>query len=1182
MAEEKKWTDEQRLAIDTRDRTLLISAAAGSGKTATLTERIIRSLLDEKSPENINEILIVTFTKAAVAELRERIGKAIREALKKNPESERLRRQLALLPSAKIQTIDSFCVDILRKNCDKVGVSPSFRVPDEAEARLLAITTMERLIDTVYDGLLTEVASPENFEKLSDGLTDSRGMSELSSVLLEIYYHLVDSEEGVDALAILGGQYSKGPLESGIIEYASERVMEMAAHYRALYRRAIAELSPETDKSGKFTDMCLLDGEYLGRFERAEGYSEIRTLICETARGDKPRLSASSSEAARFAIKVRCELDDDIKYFAEKIFFLEESSLAALFEKLGERVGVLHRFLSHFDRVFMAEKRRLAICEYSDIERYAYACLYDGAPTELAKCEAERYSSVYIDEYQDVNGIQNRIFEAISRPDNRFMVGDIKQSIYGFRGARPEIFAEMKRAFSPISKSEPGGSASIFMSRNFRSENPIIEFVNEAFDKIFEHSGKSIGYLSDDRLECGKKEKIKEPYPEIHILPKLSASTDREAEPCFAAELISRLISEESRVGGGEIAPKDVAILLRNDIGRISDFASAIERRNIPVRMPERGDFFLNAEILLALSLLCVVDNPRRDVYLAALMRSPLFDFSFDELILIRKSSDASTLYDALVDYCGANPDYARGAEFIATLNRYRRISEGLPVDEVVARLYRETGLVSTVGAEARANLDLLYEYARGFESSSFKGLYNFIRYVNSVIDKEMRIQEKQELSSDNAVKIITAHKSKGLEFPVVILADTAKSLSRRDRGRLHYAAGFAVSMTVRTESGLAVLENPVNNIISDYNSRLDFEEEMRVLYVALTRAKERLYIVGTSPNVKSEDFISKTEFLRDTLSGYSIYKLPSYLGALLATGTLSAKVVYHDASADFGEDSAEQAAEEKLTESEVCASGISAEELLSRFDYEYPDGYLTELPKKMAVSSLSPTVLDGSEDEPVLDLSELSKGENRRSEPLGKAPRFLMDTDPDDSAKRGIATHLFMQFLNLENLARGGVSAEIERLVSERYISAEDAALVRLDEIELFRNSRLFSEMRSAKKMYRELRFNINFPASAFTEDEKKRKIYENKCVLVQGVIDCIIERSDGELLLIDYKTDRLSDAELKNKALAAEKLTRVHASQLSYYKMAVEKMFGKPPLSVAIYSLPLGDTVEINDIKM
>ena len=1179
MAEERTWTDEQRLAIDTRDRTLLISAAAGSGKTATLTERIIRSLLDENNPENINEILIVTFTKAAVAELRERIGKAVRAALAVDPENERLRRQLALLPSAKIQTIDSFCVDILRKNCDKVGVSPSFRIPDEAEARLLAISTMERLIDTVYDGLMPEVATPEQFEELADGLTDSRGMGELSAVLLKVYQSLVDVEDGVASLAALASQYdvdAVGGLSfSCPIAYAIDRVRDMAKHYLGLYNRALSELSPATDKSGKFTEMCLSDVAYLERIRDAEDYSAIHALLMETEQIAKVRLSASSSDAARFAVKTRVELDSDIEHFRDKIFFLPEQALKELFSRLYERVGVLHRTLARFDLEFMGEKRRLAICEYSDIERYAYACLYDGGPTEIAVSEAARYSSVYIDEYQDVNGIQNRIFEVISRPHNRFMVGDIKQSIYGFRGARPEIFAGMKKSFPEIGDSSAGGSASIFMSKNFRSESPIIDFVNEVFDSLFELAGDSIGYRRDDRLECGKKQLRREPFPEIHILPKTSASADPEKEPRFVAELIRRLTAEGLTVDGRPIAPSDVAVILRSDVGRVADFAKAISGAGIPAKVPDSANFFFNAETLLAMSLLCAVDNPRRDIYLAALMRSPLFDFSLDELLTLRRTSDAETLYDALLDYCRENPGYTHGKDFIDSLDRYRRIAEGLPVDEVIARLYRETGLLATASAGARANLDLLYEYARGFEASSFKGLYNFIRYMNNVINREMRLDEKQDAASDGAVRIITAHKSKGLEFPVVIMADTAKDMSRRDSGRLFYSEGFAVSMTVRTESGLAVLENPINNIIADYNAALDFEEELRVLYVALTRARERLYIVGTSPNVNIADFDGRIEFFKETLSPYSVYKLPSFLAAILATEGVCARVVRHDPEDCSSDTEEEAAAVEETCERE---STLATAEIEKRFDFEYPDLYLTALPRKMSVSYLYPTVLDGAEEVSygIADTDrEISPAKRQK---LGTRPRFLSERDPAESAKRGIATHLFMQFCDLENFASVGGGAELERLVREKFISKEDAARVRLDEIELFHSSELLSRMRAAKKIYRELRFNVRFPASHFTEDEKRREAYSGKSVLVQGVIDCVVEGEDGKLMLVDYKTDRLTEKELENKALAAEKLTRSHASQLSYYKMAVEKMFGRAPETVAIYSLPLGDTVEID----
>ena len=1187
MAGKRTWTDEQSLAINTRDRTLLISAAAGAGKTATLTERIIRSLLDEEKPENINEMLIVTFTKAAVAELRERIGKALRDAVLANPDNPRLRAQLALLPGAKIQTIDSFCVDILRKNCDRVGVSPAFRIPDEAEARLLAISTVERLIDQVYDGLLPEVASPEDFEELADGLTDTRGMGELSDVLLKLYDKFVNVEEGVDALRAIAEQYNlaDGSIEeSQVYAFAITRLHEMAEHYSALYKKTLAELNLETDKAGKHAEMCRAEVEYLARIIEAKDYATIHELICNTERAQKTT-RRGASEVGRFVVSIREALDEDINHYKDKIFFMPKGEITSLFAGLYRRVSVLYRFLAHFDRVFMAEKRRLAICEFSDIARYAYICLWDGAPTETARSEAERYSSIYIDEYQDVNGIQNRIFEAISRPDNRFMVGDIKQSIYGFRGARPEFFAEMKKSFPELKDSKPGGSASIFMSKNFRSESPVIDFVNEVFDKLFDLTRDSIGYRDGDRLVCGKKEHRREPFPEVHILPKVTG--DHSGEPRFVVDRIAKLTSGETKISGDPITAADVAILLRSDKGRVAEFATALTDKKIPAKIPDDKNFFFNAEILLAISLLSAVDNPRKDIYLASLMRSPLFDFSLDELIIIRRGAPAAaSLYDALIAYCEENPEYAKGRDFVDTLQKYRRLSEGQPVDRVIARLYRETGLTSLASDAARANLDLFYEYARSFEASSFKGLYNFIKYLSNVINRDMSLDEKQDAYTEDTVKIITAHKSKGLEFPVVFLADAAKNMSRRDSGRLYFADSFACSMSVRTDSGLALLENPVNNIIADYNARLDFEEELRVLYVALTRAVERLYVVGTSPSVKAEKFMDEIEFLKETLTPYSVYKLPSYLAAIMVSGGLCSRLVWEEmpASEEQTEDEkpGEACDEEKCKKTDLPEEvSFTEDELLARFDFEYPDVSLTKLPRKLSVSGLHPTVLDGSEEEPIRIFIDADREEKPRGD-LGKKPKFMLDSDPDDSAKRGIATHLFMQFCDLENLAKNGSQAELDRLVLGEFISREDAARVRLDEIELFVQSGLIEEMRGAKKIYRELRFNVRFPASRFTADAEKREAYADRTLLVQGVIDCIVERASGELLLIDYKTDRLTKRELENRALAAEKLTRSHASQLSYYKMAVEKMFGRPPVSVAVYSLPLGDTVEIKIAEM
>ncbi len=1187
MAENKKeWspTEEQRRAIETRDRTLLVSAAAGSGKTATLTNRIIASLLDEEAPENINEILIVTFTRAAVAELRERIGKAIREAIRKNPENARLRRQLALLPSAKIQTIDSFCVDILRKNCDRVGVSPLFRIPDSAETLLLAKMMMERLIDGVFEGLMPEVATPEELEALTDGLTSSKQMNELAEVFLALRGKVNSSELGVDGLSELIKEYSARTEEelaaSRPISYAMGRVRDMAAHYRHFLERALLEFDPTYSRYDDYCAMCSADIAFTESLERAESYGAMRSLLFGNMQAAKARRDKKVNEAMLLSVSLREQLDADVKRFREEMFFLPSEELLSLYERLRGQLSVLCRFMSRFERDFREEKRRLAICDFDDIKRYTYESLYDGAPTETARAEAARYSSIYIDEYQDVDALQNRIFEAISRADNRFMVGDIKQSIYVFRGAKPEIFAEMKRSFTDLDKSVAGEAATLFMSKNFRSERPVIDFVNEIFDKLFGLAGESIGYRYEDRLLLGRAEREGLPCPEVHVLPKLSASKDAEEEPRFVAARIKELLESGRRADGKEIKPSDIAILLRNDRGRSAEFARALDDIGVSAFISETKSFFMCEEVLLALCLLNSIDNPRKDIYLAGLMCSPLFGFTVDDLMRIKRTERDETLYGSLVGYCRRNPDYTHGAELIATLKKYRRISEGLSVDEIISRLYRETGLLALASEEGKRNLNLFYEHARSFEASSFKGLYNFIKYINDVIESGGSLDEKKEASDSQAVKIVTAHSSKGLEYPVVFFVDAASKLGKRDSGRLMYADGFALSMTLRSASGLSVLDNPINNIISDYKLREELEGELRVLYVALTRAKERLCVVGTSPNVDADDFVKSVELRRETLTPYGVYGISSFLEAVLATVSSSAKVTWHDSPEPESSEEERRCASVEVEASEEIET--LADEIFSRFAFEYPDLELTTLPEKMAVSYLYPTVLDGTEETPIYELLEGAGGRVTGKPARGVLPLFMSETDPGDSAKRGIATHLFMQFCDLEYFAENGARAELDRLVREKFISPADAERVRLDEVELFHSSRLFSEMRGAKKLYRELRFNLKFPASRFTRDPERRSAFADKTVLVQGVIDCIVEREDGELLLVDYKTDRLTEAELKDKALAVEKLTRSHASQLSYYKIAVEKMFGKAPASVSVYSLPLGDTVEIKIDKM
>ena len=1177
---ERRWTEEQLSAIETRDKTLLVSAAAGSGKTATLTERIIRQLTDE-NPISVDSLLVVTFTNAAAAELRAKISRALTEAVEKNPENKTLKEQLYLLPSAKIRTIDSFCNDILKNNCDRVGVPPNYRIADAAECELLAISILEGLIEAVYNGELPEIASPEEFEELADCLTDSKRAEELCEVFRVVHLRCENEERGVDSLLDLIKKY-ENPLpieENAYGAYIMAEVREMAKHYKEALERRLVSFACGYGSEEKYIPVAESDLSLMRRIFSAKGYSEMRDAILDAEFTRLPIVKKDVTDSMLSYKEMRDLMKSDVKDYA-KYFAYTEEMWVELFEKLHRHFSVFHRFLSYFDLQFTEEKRQRGALSYADIERYTFNCLVkNGEATDIALNLRARFSAIYIDEYQDVNSIQNRIFEVISRPTNRFMVGDIKQSIYGFRSARPEIFSSMKGAFPRLGEGD-SDFATVFMSSNFRCDKAVVDFVNGVFDRAFTLVGESIGYESGDRLGYAKVHEAEPEYkkPEVCLVDK-KGNDDGEGGAEDAPHVVARKIAEllaSGRLDSGEpIRPSDIAIILRNARGKDERYASALSELGIASCISGAKDFFLSPEVLLALCLLNSIDNPHRDIYLAGLMCSPLFGFTADELCDVRREFKRGTLYESLSAYTEAHAEFVRGRDFLDKLGYYRTLSECMGVGPLIYRLYHETGLYALAAKNGgKDNLTLLYDYARGFEAGAFKGLYNFISFLNSLLDKKTTFDDNRDGGDEDAVKIVTCHASKGLEYPVVFLVDATAGIGNKEKAnRLAYAGGFGISMRLRTPSGLALVKNPVMDIVNRYIEKKNYEEELRVLYVALTRARERLFVVGTSPRDKREDYTEKIDILREDLSEYSVRTLSSMMEVILVCGECGVP--------SYSEDfiSAEPRTthlEAPLTEGDAtpedsgCESEIlPTEELKARFNFEYPREHMTRLPEKMSVSKMSPTVLDGTDAE----AASLAPAVENRT----RLPAFADGGKADESAKRGIATHYFLQFCDLDLLERNGAASELERLEQSGFISKTDARRVRLGEIETFRSSALFEAMRSAKKIYREFRFNVRLSASHFTEDEENRRLYEDEDILVQGVIDCIVERDDGTLCLYDYKTDRLTREELANRALAEEKLRASHKMQLLLYALAAEQIFGKYPEVLEVYSLPLGDTVSM-----
>ncbi len=1210
------FTKEQQAAIDTRDKTLLVSAAAGSGKTATLTQRIIASLLDEENPADISELLIVTFTNAAVGELKERIGKAIRDRLAEQPQNQRLQRQLLLLPSATICTIDAFCNEVLRENTGAVGIPPNYRIADVAEAELLGGAVCESLIAAAYEGDLGNEISAQVFAELCDALTRVKEDSALTSIFLGLYRKCETHERGVYSLRDLQKEYDPGtytaPENTRLGAYIMQATTEMAAHYANALQRLLSQF-PLEGKEATALHAILSDEQYrLYHLSKTRTYEELREGLAGFVFARQPAIRAEAKTAQiESAIRLRKEYKEAIGSYHKKFFLYTTEQYGDLYTNLYKYSDTLCAFLEKFDFLFREEKARRGLCEYADIERYAYRCLWDGdTPSAYARELSEKYSAVYIDEYQDVNRLQNLVFEAVSRPNNRFMVGDIKQSIYSFRSADPSIFADMKNTYPPLEKAGRSHAASIFMSQNFRCDAGVVDFVNRVFDTVFGLLGESIGYVPQDRLCFSKLPPVGDHFPEITLVSALreedgdsaedgeesieeeESSDAVEAEARAVGKKILSLLDGEKKNDGSPIRPGDIAVIFRALRAKAPIYTRVFASMGIDCAVGDDRNLLLAPEVLLCLCLLNSIDNPHRDIYLAGLLCSPLYGFSADDLVRYRRAEGAhgESLFAALNAYAAAHPEDARLSAFLSSLARYQLMAEGMQVDALLTKLYAESSLLSLAAKNGgRDNLLLLKDYAARYEAGGFSGLYSFIHYINNLLENRTDFDSKRPSAADESrVQLITVHSSKGLEYPVCFLAGCGGELRDKESGPFAYVEGFGLALRLRDRSGLSLVENPAVNAVARRRFEKSFEEELRILYVALTRARERLYLFGTLGKTQAEDYLARVEEQIPYLDAYSMRRMHSFLKIALASSTGAAVHIERES----GIPSAEQTPEEAVfapSALPLCEADVSR--FVSRFTYAYAHENLASVPRKLSVSALKPSLLDEKmkaeadpteeERDPYLQRARAEESEEEEQTSAPMLPRFMTGKREEESARRGIATHLFLQFCDFAALSERGAETELDRLIREKFISEEDGARVRLGEIEKFRKSRLLREILDACRLHREMRFHARMPAALFTESEEKRGALGAHRILVQGVIDCLYEDERGCLTLIDYKTDRLPREALADPLLAAEILSKKHREQLSYYAIAVEQMFGKRPDRIRVYSLHLGDTVEIEPLK-
>lgn len=1187
------FTKSQLMAIELRDRNILVSAAAGSGKTATLTERIMRLLTDEEAPADIGSMLIVTFTRAAAGELRTRISKKLGEALAENPTNTHIAKQITTLPSAKICTIDSYYLDLIKNNFQKLGIPARFRLAEETELQIMRFEVMNSVIERRYE-------RDREFSSFADEITTAKGENQLAEILLNIWFKIQSFPQGTNILEDSANKYFQYADQEFFTTPAGiefKKDIEDTVHFLIARCKRLVEMIDGEPAASPYGKAVSSDLDFLNLFALSLGknsYQEARRLLFDYSPISLGRISSrSKSEVTEEIKQERGEIKERIIKLREKDFYAHPEDMPYICKTSGQLCLKTKEILDDFIESYQTEKSSHSICEFADLRRYALQLLIDnnGEPTQTALEEQKKYKHIFVDEYQDTDNIQDLVFNTISNGKNLFFVGDIKQSIYSFRGANPGVFSSYRKSYQTAENNMhiPEIPLSVFMSENFRCSPNIIHFTNAVCSYLFretEGDGYGIGYVSEDDLIASRGEPISGDKVKVVLLEKDCENDNDNSEYSYVISKIRSMLKNNKKPDGEPYMPRDIAILTRSN-KEASRMANALAQAGIPHANSTGDDLFENPEVLLMMSLLSVSDNPQRDIPLAAVLRSPIFCFTLDDLIKIRTGRSNMSLFDAIEDYTvseGASTDLkAKCISAIERISHYRTEAESLPVHIFMRFLWKDTSALAYAGSdknsqkrtpiERRRNLRKFYEYARKYEASSYKGLHDFVEYINGIISQNTKISDEDAVT-DDTVRIMTVHKSKGLEFPAVFLIGCAKSTnSRESRNGIIFepSSDIALAFKISDSTGFGQLDTPFRIALANKANLLSSEEEIRILYVALTRARDNLFVVASGKENYSEKVTTESS-RKSALGGrLTVLESSSWIERILLGLTASVQKSFYDVETPL-------VSENTFMNKDVASSEyIPNEEEIERIcnqirpslSFKYKDSHNSHIPAKVSVSRLYPEMLNEADD--AYDISKKIESMEPRK------PRFLDNTA--SSADKGTATHLFLQFCDFSRISSSvsSVKEEISRLVEMKFLPTNTSELIRCKEIAKFVATKFFNTILTAKKVYREFRFNVFLPAEDFTDIADQKSQFADRKILVQGVIDLCLVDSNDNLILCDYKTDRLSIDALNDRQLAKQFLSERHAQQLKYYAQAIELIMGRKPDKIYIYSLAFGDAIEI-----
>ncbi len=1312
-----QWTEKQKQVIETRGCNLLVSAAAGSGKTAVLVERIIRLISEGSRPLDIDRLLVMTFTNAAAAEMRERIAQAVEKKLSEQPDNEHLQAQAALVPYAQITTIDSFCLSLIRDHFNLLDIDPAFRIGDEGELKLLRADVMQNMLEEYY------AAQDPAFERFVDTYASGKSDSGIEDYIMQVYTFAQSNpfpEQWIGRCRAEMEQTETGNLEeTAWMHFLMKDVRQQLKEMTGQYEEAI-ELCREPDGPEAYLPVLMEELRMLCGLAGAETYDVLCERLRCAAFGRLKAVRGGDVDPIKKELVSECRNRIKKAVNGLKASYGAQTEAEAAADLLATKDVVLKllELAEEFARRYQEAKKDKNLVDFNDLEHYALEILVEkpGEPaaraadttagaadgkaaggalsalryTETADRLSSQYAEILVDEYQDSNYVQEALIRALSgerfgRP-NVFMVGDVKQSIYKFRLARPELFMEKYETYSEGN----GPDRKIELHQNFRSRETVLESVNRIFYQIMTKNLGNVDYTEEAALHpgtvfaegerCGTPTELllldtgKESMGALEdAVIREEAAAPRlqqdEAADYTARELEAKMIARRMREltdpqtglqvwdkEKGSYRPAgygDMVILLRSMTGWSETILQVLTREGIPAYAETGTGYFDTIEVETVLAMLAVIDNPIQDIPLAAVLRSPMAGLSDEEMAWMMAAYKKVTehrqdrgiygafryltgraesrilrdgpendgaaglpedraLCDGPVSSGAAEPleEFAERlgtvvpklSAFAVLLERLRLQASYLPIHELVCQVYEQTGYYDYVsampaGQTRRANLDMLVEKASAFEKTSYKGLFQFIRYITQLKKYETDFGEASAGQYENMVRVMSIHKSKGLEFPIVFLAGTGKPFNKQDvRGKLIIDSDLGIA-TDYLDLELRVKGPTLKKNVLKRKTDLDnLGEELRVLYVAMTRAKEKLILTGADRSLAKK--LEKWENMEWGQEGrrpvpaipYTVLSAAgSYLDWILMThpersgwmevSQIPVETLFREEAARQAE---KRAGKEELLRLVKESDGSAGEaftddsvyaQLDGCFNYRYPYEGDISLHTKMTVSELKKLGQEADDFTGLIQaapadyLDDAGKRHKEDTDAPAAGPKADIHVSMERAARRGTAYHRVLELLDFAGTGTcPDVEKQIKELAEEHRIGAEAADLVRPYPIWRFASSPLGERVRRAQeggRLYREQQFVLGIPA------REMGLAGLDELVLIQGIIDAYLEEDDG-LVLLDYKTDRIAEGQ-------EDVLAKRYKVQLDYYQRALEQMTKKNVKERYIYSLQLMKVIPV-----